>query len=112
MHPPGAFRNIVIEGNHFEDICGPSIVVTSAQKLRIVDNTFTRVMTAKPGATGGRAGIDPKALIWLEECENVKVSGNTVKSPGSYLKELLSGRGLPPDVLKAALDGVAVTSPH
>ena len=112
MHAPGAFRNIVIEGNHFDDICGPSIVVTSADKLRIVGNTFTRVMTAQPGATGGQAGFDPKALIWLEECEDVKVSGNTVKSPGSFLKELVSGRGLPPDVLNVALAGVAVTSPH
>jgi hypothetical protein len=112
MHAPGAFRNIVIERNHFDDICGPSIVVTSAEKLRIIGNTFTRVMTAQPGATGGQVGIDPKALIWLEECEDVKVSGNTVKSPGSFLKELISGRGLAPDVLKVALAGVAVTSPR
>ncbi len=110
MHPPGAFRNIVIEGNHFEDICGPSIVVSSTQQLSIVGNVFTSVMTAPPGSTGGRVGMDPKALIWLDQCTGVKLSGNSVQSPGQYLKELVDGRGLGDGVLDAARAGVAAPS--
>jgi len=110
MRPPGVLRNIVIERNHFDDICGLSIAVTSVQKLQIIDNMFTRVMRAKPGDTGGQAGINQKALIWLEECDDVKVSGNIVKAPGSFLQELVAGRGLAPGVLDAARAGVAVPS--
>src|ERR1700720_2456868 len=106
MHPDGAFRNIVINGNRFDKICGPSIVVFSTQQLSILNNTFTKVMTTPPGSTGGRVGIDPDALIWLDQCEEVKVSGNNASSPGPYLKELVAGRGLPDGVLESARAGV------
>jgi hypothetical protein len=102
LRPAGAFRNIVIEGNRFDDIRGPSIVVSSTQQLSVLNNTFTRVMTTPPGNTGGLVGIDSGALIWIEECSHVKISGNTIKSPGMYLKKLIAGRGLAPGVLEAA----------
>ena len=38
--------------------------------------------------------MDQKALIWLDQCEGVKVSANVVKSPGSFLKELVAGNDL------------------
>jgi Right handed beta helix region len=106
MHPAGAFRNIVINGNRFDDICGPSLVVSSTQQLKVTNNTFTKVMTAPPGSTGGRVGIDPGALIWLDQCVDVKMSRNNVYSPGPYLKELVAGRGLANGVLEAARAGI------
>jgi len=110
MHSAGAFRNMVIDGNRFDAICGPSIVVSSTQKLSIVNNSFTKVMAAPPGSTGGLVGIDPNALIWLDQCEDVKVSGNRATSPGPYLKELVAGRGLADGVLDAAQSGVVSTA--
>ena len=105
MQPPGAFRNIVIENNHFDDICGPSIVVSSTQQLSIENNVFTSVMTAPPGVTGGIVGIDPTALIWLDQCDGVKVSQNQIDDPGQYLKQNIAGRGLAPGALESALAG-------
>jgi hypothetical protein len=106
MHPPGAFRNIVIEGNRFDDICGPSIVVSSTQQLLLRNNTFTNVMTAPGDNTGGRVGIDPNALIWLDQCAPVVMDGNRVISPGAYLKKLVDGRGMAPGFLAAAQAGI------
>lgn len=110
MHPPGAFRNIVIDGNRFDDIRGPVIVVSSTQNLRISRNSFREVMTAPPPATGGIVGINTKAMIWLDQCENVAVRANEVESPGQYLKDLIAGRGLAPGVLDAARAGIQLES--
>jgi hypothetical protein len=94
LRPPGVFRNITIEDNRFEDIKGPAIVASSAQGLTIQNNIFCRLMTVTPFDVGGMFGINPKALIWLDQCEQVKVAGNRVYRPGDFLQALVAGPNL------------------
>ena len=97
LRPAGAFRNIVIENNRFEDINGSSIVVTSTDGLRISNNTFHRVMTVKPNDSGGSYGMDGGVLVWLAHCAGVKANGNRFSEPGDFFKQSATGTNLSPE---------------
>ncbi len=102
------YENVRIEDNRFDDICGAGMVISSARGVSIRGNIFCHMMTAAPDDTGGRYGINEKALIWLDHCTQVQVEDNRVYEPGAYLKLLLGGPGLDPVMLKRAREGVSL----
>lgn len=76
LRPPGTFEDIAIERNIFQSIRGVNLVVSSARNVRIVSNQFLNAGLAVPPDTGHAYGIDQKAVIWLSDCEDVKLDGN------------------------------------
>lgn len=86
---PGGHRDIRIEGNRFEDNRGPNLIVTSAIGVEILGNEFIRPMNA-PAFKIENIGVDnTNALVYLRHADKVVMKGNTVSSPGAYLKTKL-----------------------
>ena len=102
------YKNILVEGNRFEDTRGLDISVSSARGVTIRKNIFCDIMTASPSDSGARYGVNQHALIWLDHCEDIHVAGNLVYEPGAFLKDLVGGPGLSADVLQQAIAGVSV----
>ncbi len=86
---PGGHRHITIEGNRFEEINGPNILVTSAQDVTIRDNRFIRPMEADK-QLGAEKGIEVNSLLWFTQCSGLQLSGNEVIEPGPFLKHLVT----------------------
>ncbi len=105
---PGFFRNIVIENNCFDDICGPAIVAASTAGLHIAGNTFCHLMSVKPTDTGGAYGVDPGALIWLAQSQNVSVANNRVYEPGTFFKQPFVEKDADPAIQTQLRAGVQV----
>ena len=78
LRTAGAFEDITIEGNIFEHVCGVNIVVSSTRGLRLLGNRFTNPDLGAGLSTGHAYGIDQQAVIWLSDCEDVKIEGNNV----------------------------------
>jgi hypothetical protein len=103
---PGGHRNITIENNRFEDNDGVNILVCSAQGVTIRDNQFINPMR-NVDDYGKDKGVDPGALIWINESSKVDLSGNMVSNAGTYLKKLVeatatgSGTGFDTGVQRA-----------
>lgn len=108
---PGVFENIVIENNLFEDINGPSIVLSSARDVRIGGNTFRSVMLSKSNDTGLDHGIDVNALLWVATSETVAVRDNRLLAAGPFLKKVVAGQGLATHALLALAAGVQEIDP-
>ena len=95
---PGGHRNITVENNRFEDNDGVNILVCSAQGVTIRNNQFINPMRNQDDF-GTDKGVDPSALIWINESSNVDLTGNVVSNPGPWLKDLVvatptaSGKG-------------------
>lgn len=102
----GAMANIRIENNRFEDINGAVIVASSTQGLHIRDNTFDACMTSKPNESGGSYGIDGHALIWLSNTKDIHIQNNRVIRPGSFQKEILTGKQIDGKDLTAGHNGL------
>ena len=102
---PGGHRNILIENNKFENVDGVNILVCSAQGVVIKHNEFISPM-AHAKEFGLDKGVDPGALIWVNESSDVAISDNLVIKPGAYLRQRVgasaSGSG------KGFTDGVAI----
>lgn len=105
LRPAGAFKNIVIENNRFEDINGASIVVTSTDGLMLKNNIFHRVMTSQPNDSGGSYGINGKSLVWLVTSRGVSATGNRISEAGGFLDQTVEGKDMPADSLNAARTG-------
>ena len=79
-------RNILIENNRFEYNDGPNIVLSTAEDVTIRNNRFIAPMTDR-SLSSPVGGLDCDALIWAIHTRNLKLSGNTVQSPGPFLKK-------------------------
>ena len=71
--------------NAFEDNDGVNLLIDGAQDVLISGNTFLRPQQ-QASRRGADRGIDPAALIFLQNCRDVKVQGNMLVSPGSALE--------------------------
>lgn len=103
---PEIFENMVIENNRFEDINGPAIVLSSARKVTIKDNTFRAVMRTKSNDTGAHYGIDANTLLWIATSESIEVGGNRVFEPGPFLKKTTAGTAIAADTLARIAAGI------
>ncbi|WP_367874568.1 hypothetical protein [Luteolibacter sp. Populi] len=87
LRAPGVFANLVIEDNVFEDCAGPNLVLSSARGVSLRGNRFVRPMHEIPNETGGSFGIAKDSVLWIAECEDLKMENNPVIEPGPYLGE-------------------------
>ncbi|SDT96813.1 Right handed beta helix region [Verrucomicrobium sp. GAS474] len=89
---PGGHRNIAVEGNTFENIDGPNVVVASAQGVAFRGNRFVNPMR-HPSDRGKYVGVPEKALYWITESDGVTVQDNVVLNSGPFLdaKALVQG---------------------
>ena len=105
---PGGHRNIVIEGNTFENDDGPNLVVSSAEGVIIRNNRFVHPME-RATERGSKVGVNPAALLWLTQCSGVEISNNLLVDPGPCLQARIaatatvSGTGVQ--------DGVSLAAP-
>jgi hypothetical protein len=83
---PGIHDHITLTGNRFEENDGTNLLVTSTRNIDIAGTTFLRPMR-QAAPRGEKDGVDPGALIWLSECDGVKITGTTVTEPGPALKK-------------------------
>lgn len=82
---PGGHRNLTIEGNTFEEIDGPNMIITSAQNVVVKNNRFLKPMR-RATTLGREKGVDTGALLWVSQSSDVTVSGNVVRDAGPFLK--------------------------
>lgn len=80
---PGGFRNILVEGNRFEECDGPNISISSAIGVTVKNNIFANPMknTVRFNAT-----MPANALVYVTESEDVKFENNVVENPGEFMK--------------------------
>lgn len=90
-------RNIVIENNRFEENDGINVLLQAVDGVKVAGNRFER-----PGQSASRRGsglkMDSTALIWVADCRNVLLEGNTVEGAGPGILRLM---GVGPDVVDA-----------
>lgn len=83
---PGGHRNILIEGNRFEENDGPNLFLSSAIGVVVRNNVFQRPM--EQYARYGYA--DNSSLVLVTEAEQVAFSGNAILQPGSFMKRIVN----------------------
>ena len=93
---PGGHRNLLISGNTFRDCQGPNLLITSAQGVRIEDNTFERPMTVA-STFGQNQGVDPTALVWVHESSGITAHGNRISGAGAGLVNVVTATASVPD---------------
>lgn len=81
-------RHIVIEGNTFEDNDAVNVLINSAQDVLVKSNRFIR-----PGhelnLRGSDRKIDPGALIFVSDADDVRIEDNSVFDAGPYTTQLV-----------------------
>lgn len=81
----GAHREIVIEGNRFENNNGVNLLISSASHVLVKGNVFVDPMR-EPSTRGQKHGVDPQSLIWVRQSRDVRIEGTVVERPGAFLK--------------------------
>lgn len=84
---PGGHRNILIEGNRFENNDGPNIMISSAVGVTVRNNTFLNPM--RDAYHGLRPPLPPDSLIALTECRDVAFADNLIIAPGPFMKKIV-----------------------
>lgn len=88
--PGRGHQHILVENNTFENMNEVNIIVTSAKDVTIRNNRFVRpYQKPKPGDSR-EFDAPPGTLIWLAQCDGVRLAGNTVSNAGPYLKTLVA----------------------
>jgi Periplasmic copper-binding protein (NosD) len=83
LAPPGAFQNILIEGNTFENFNVTGLFVSSARGLTIGNNTFTNLQHAVPFEVDNFSGnVLPGTLIFVNKSAGVHLQNNTASQLG------------------------------
>jgi uncharacterized protein (TIGR03437 family) len=82
---PGAFQNIVIDGNTFQNFNVTGIFVSSTSGLAITNNTFSNVQKAIPfGQDDKGQDVLPGTLVFVTKSNGVEASNNTASQLGAY----------------------------
>jgi predicted esterase len=96
---------------HDHSIRGVNLVVSSARNVRIVSNDFRNAGLSAPPNTGAAYGVDQKAVIWISDCEDVKLDGNNALANCRRGKNRSRSNAMKlTTLLFAAALGAAVTS--
>lgn len=103
--PVPGHQHIVIAGNTVEDVDGNNLLITSARDVEITGNHFVRPQHG--ATTRGATHSDPQALVWLDACDDVRLSGNIVTDRGAFGAELVHATALATNVVGAS-SGVAI----
>lgn len=81
-------RNITIENNTFEDNDGVNMLLAFAEDVTVKNNKFIRSQE-NLSLRGKPSGVDPTALIWIFNCNNVNFTNNKVTQLGPFCKTLI-----------------------
>lgn len=75
--------NITIEDNFVEGVAGPGVIISLADGVQVRSNHFrnTHPVASNSSTT---AGFDPTAVVWINDSQNVSLSGNTVRNIGPF----------------------------
>lgn len=80
--------SITIENNVLDSVTGPGLMISLADGVQVLSNHFKNTHpVASINGTG--MGVDPTAVIWIDDAENVSLSGNTVKGIGPFGDNLI-----------------------
>lgn len=85
-------RNILIENNTIENCDGVNLMIALAEDVIVKDNKFIRPQQ-ELSHRGELSGVDPTALIWVFNSEDVVFEGNTVTELGAFSKTLIKVNG-------------------
>lgn len=85
LPPAGAFQNIVIDGNTFQNFNVTGIFVSSASGVAITNNTFSNVQDAIPFAEDDKGqDVLPGTLVFVTKSTGVEASNNSGLQLGPY----------------------------
>ena len=73
---------MLIEGNTIENIDGINLRVSDATGVVVRQNRFLNTQQ-RPSRTGADRKLDSTALVLLDHCRQVELSGNTVTGRGA-----------------------------
>ena len=76
-------RNIEIEDNLLERIEGPSIAVSNAIGVRVINNWISESNRTNNGFGSGTA-------VWIENSNNVRLERNIIDRPGAYFTSFMT----------------------
>ena len=104
---PQGNRNITIDSNVFDSICGCNLQVQYARSVSIKNNVFQNTHQ-NPCNNGDKIPtFDSHAMIWMEDVGDVTLSGNRVSNMGPYGTSLLALGHNTMD-LQGVTDGIAL----
>ncbi|MBF0197463.1 MAG: right-handed parallel beta-helix repeat-containing protein [Planctomycetes bacterium] len=86
VNPPGAFKNIKIVDNIFEDVRSIPFMVTSTEGLEIVNNKIIR-SHMRANSHGKEYAVDQGAALYMSNVSKAYIDNNTIIDPGPFLKK-------------------------
>lgn len=98
--------NITIENNVIDSNAGPGVILRQVQGVQVNSNHFVNTHNVDTN-TGSASGIDPTALVWIDNAGDVSLSGNTVRNAGPFLDNLIRA-SLDTDGLNGRATGLRV----
>jgi hypothetical protein len=87
--PGCGHRDIVLDGNRFENVNGVNLLITSACGVGVRNNRFIAAGRERVQAGGASWGENAQALIFVTDSKKVQFEGNTVGAMGPFLKKLV-----------------------
>jgi hypothetical protein len=75
--------NITIEDNVVDSVSGPGLIISLADGVQVRSNHFSNTHPVRTNG-GSTNGFDPTAVVWIDDSENVSLSGNTVRNLGRF----------------------------
>lgn len=87
---PGGFRDIVVEGNTFENDSGVNVVIGSAQNVTLRENKFIVPMQQDKGTAWQ---IPSASLYWITNSRQITLENNSIVHPGPDMKTVLQLSG-------------------
>lgn len=80
----GGIDGVIIRNNRFENIWNASILMKQCTDVEISNNSFIRCNQINPPHYG--LPNDTDSVVYLDDCDDVRLSGNTVTLPGIFYK--------------------------
>jgi uncharacterized protein (TIGR03437 family) len=79
----GAFQNILIDGNTFEDFDMPALFISSASGVTVSNNIFRNLQNAPPAGVYNFGEPElPGALVYVTQSSGVEIQGNSSSQLG------------------------------
>jgi hypothetical protein len=85
FRPAGTYGSVLIEDNSIEGGNGAAISVTSAKSVVIRGNKIVNPLQIEPNDTGGKYHMDNHAVLWLSNCDDVRLERNRLVNPGPFM---------------------------
>ena len=85
LTPAGAYQNILIDGNVFQNFNVTAIFISSVSGVKVSNNSFVNLQTAGPYASYNEGqSVSPGTLVYVAKSNSVQFLGNTSSQLGPY----------------------------